>query len=257
MRSGIGRRRLLHGAAAAGVAWAWRAARPRPGRRRRARGHGRRGDRVPGVAAGRRPAARVLHLRRQGAPQLGLRPAPARGAALQGHVGGGPGRRARADEGQPERGRLRQGRERHPARGRAAPARDVRRADARSRELLGDRLRRPGTGGAVGLAARGPSSLAELHAGAGQAHRRHAGLLRRQSGRGARGRAQGPAHAGARAGPRPRARPGDGRGAAPPHADRRRSRWATSSPARLAATASPRPRAFRLPTSARRSASCC
>ena len=93
------------------------------------------------------------------------------------------------------RGRLRQGHQRDPSRGRCC---------ASSRRSAGSCViprttRSPCSArrihrGAVGLAPRRPSSVAQLHPRARQARRGHAGLLRRQSGRGALGPPEGPAH---------------------------------------------------------------
>ena len=83
--------------------------------------------------------------------------------------------------------------ERDPARGACCASSRRSAALARSRELRVHGLRRPGRRRALGLARRGPSSLAQLHARAGQAGRGHAGLLRREPRRGAVGPEEGPA----------------------------------------------------------------
>ena len=81
--------------------------------------------------------------------------------------------------------RLPQGGQHHRARARAARDRDLR-LDARSRALSPHGLRHARPRAALGLALRGPSPVAQLHARRRQAGGRHAELLRRQPGDGAR-----------------------------------------------------------------------
>ena len=211
---------------------------------------------VPRRAARRRAAARGLRLRRQGAAQLALRPARPRGRALQGDAGararGGP----RADEGEPQRGRLR-----------ARPSTSsVSKTVLRQLETFGGLLRDPenyavtvfGTPGAAapwGWRARGPSSVAQLHARARQAGRGDAGLLRRQSRpRCRRGPHKGLRTLAARAGSGPRAGPEHGRGPARGACHRGAVARRHRHRARAARRASPRRRACPLADMTRRPA---
>ena len=147
---------------------------------------------------------------------------------VQGPVPRRPRGRARADEGIALGRGLRQGRQRGEARGGPAPAGDLRRLPARSREVLRQRLRRARGDGPVGLAPRGASSVAQLHAGSRPPPLRHARVLRRQSGRGALGAAARAARAGRGAGSRVRPRAWRRREPARPSRHRRRVARATS-----------------------------
>ena len=204
MRQAITRRRLLHRAvlvAAATLSWA---APPgaRPGKRCRRQRAGSSGGQFPGRPARRGSPARRVSVRGSGAVQLGLRAAAAAGRAVQGHAGAGAGRGSRAAEGRPERGRLRQGDQRDPPRGRAPATRDLWRALPRSGELRGHRLRRAGSGGALGLPRGRTSPLAELHARSRSSRRDDAGVPGRESRHRPVRRTQGSPH------PRPRGRSG-------------------------------------------------
>ena len=137
------------------------------------------------------------------------------GLPLKDMTADGPRRRARLAAGGALGGRLRQGARRHPSRGSAPAARDVRRLQPGSRQLRGHDLRDARPGGALGVAVRGPPSLAQLHGRPRPGGRGHPRVPRRESGGGAVGPPEGAARPSSRAGSRPGSRrePRSGRSA--------------------------------------------